>query len=84
MLISPFVAGWAVNNINVLSSDVVVACGSGAGTTSEIMLALKAEKPVILLNLSEKLVAFIDELPYHKPHIATSAEQVISAIRNFI
>ena len=43
--------GEARNAINVLSSDVVVACGAdGAGTLSEIALALKAEKPVILLD----------------------------------
>ena len=43
--------GSARNNINVLSSDVVVACGKGgAGTLSEIALALKAERNVILLT----------------------------------
>ncbi|MEC4985835.1 MAG: TIGR00725 family protein [Oscillatoria sp. PMC 1068.18] len=42
--------GNARNNLNVLSSDVVVACGIGAGTASEIALALKAAKPVILLT----------------------------------
>ncbi len=40
----------ARNNINVLSSDVVVACGrAGAGTISEIALALKNGKTVLLL-----------------------------------
>jgi uncharacterized protein (TIGR00725 family) len=41
--------GSARNNINVLSSDVVVACAGGAGTLSEIALALKAERPVVVL-----------------------------------
>ncbi len=36
--------GNARNNINVLSSDVVIACGMGAGTASEVALALKANK----------------------------------------
>jgi len=45
--------GEARNAINVLTSDVVVACGvEGPGTVSEIALALKAEKPVVLLNPS--------------------------------
>ena len=45
--------GDARNVINVLSSDVVVACGvEGPGTASEVALALKAEKPVILLGAS--------------------------------
>jgi uncharacterized protein (TIGR00725 family) len=45
--------GEARNVINVLTSDVVIACGvESAGTISEIALALKAQKPVILLNPS--------------------------------
>ncbi len=42
--------GSARNNINVLSSDIVIACGAGLGTISEIALALKAGKKVGLLN----------------------------------
>ena len=35
----------ARNNISILSSDVVIACGyGGSGTTSEIALALKSQK----------------------------------------
>jgi predicted Rossmann-fold nucleotide-binding protein len=42
--------GNARNCINVLSSNVVVACPGGAGTISEIALALKSGRPVILMN----------------------------------
>jgi uncharacterized protein (TIGR00725 family) len=43
--------GSARNNINVLSSNVVIGCGAtSAGTLSELALALKAERPVVLLN----------------------------------
>jgi hypothetical protein len=42
--------GDARNVINVLSSDVVIACPGRAGTLSEVMLALNHEKPVILLG----------------------------------
>ncbi|MFZ5596149.1 MAG: TIGR00725 family protein [Bacillota bacterium] len=38
------------NYINILSSDVVMALRGGAGTISEIALALKNGKNVILLN----------------------------------
>jgi uncharacterized protein (TIGR00725 family) len=45
--------GEARNAINVLTSDVIVACGvEGPGTVSEVALALKAEKPVVLLGAS--------------------------------
>ena len=42
--------GAARNNINALCSDAVIACTGGAGTLSEIALALKAGKKVVLLD----------------------------------
>ena len=42
--------GSGRNNINILSSDIVIACRGGAGTLSEIALAVKAGKPTILLD----------------------------------
>jgi uncharacterized protein (TIGR00725 family) len=47
------------NALNVLTSDVVVACGvEGPGTASEVALALKAQKPVVLLAPSPESAAF--------------------------
>ena len=45
--------GNARNCINVLSSNVVVACPGGAGTVSEIALALKNRRPVIIKPYDE-------------------------------
>ena len=42
----------ARNLINVLSSDIVVACPGSTGTFTEVAMALKNEKIVILLNFS--------------------------------
>lgn len=42
--------GDARNAVNVLSSDVVIALRGGAGTLSEVALALKAGRPVIALD----------------------------------
>lgn len=42
--------GDARNVVNVLSSDVVIAMPGGAGTLSEVALALSAGKPVIALG----------------------------------
>jgi uncharacterized protein (TIGR00725 family) len=44
--------GSARNIINVLSSDVVVACPGGSGTISEIALALKHGKTVITMGFA--------------------------------
>jgi uncharacterized protein (TIGR00725 family) len=42
--------GDARNAINVLASQVVIALPGGAGTVSEIALALKSGRPVVLLG----------------------------------
>jgi uncharacterized protein (TIGR00725 family) len=42
--------GEARNWVNVCASDVLIAIGGGFGTLSEIALALKARKPVVLLG----------------------------------
>jgi uncharacterized protein (TIGR00725 family) len=42
--------GSGRNNINALTGDVMIACGMGLGTASEIALALKVGKKVILLG----------------------------------
>lgn len=76
--------GSARNNINILSSDVIVACGCGAGTTSEIMLALKARKPLLLLYPSQNLSNFIKELRYDSPEKCTSPRDAISLIQNIL
>lgn len=72
--------GSARNMINVLSSDIVVACPGGAGTISEIALALKSRRPVILLNVD--MGALFED--YHSggqlKHAATP-EQVIAHIK---
>jgi uncharacterized protein (TIGR00725 family) len=51
--------GEARNVINVLSSDVVVACGvEGPGTASEVALALKLGRPTVLLAAAPAASAF--------------------------
>jgi uncharacterized protein (TIGR00725 family) len=45
--------GSARNNIIALSADVLIACGAGAGTTSEIALGIKAGRPVVLLGVED-------------------------------
>ena len=40
----------ARNLVNVLSCDVVVACFGGAGTISEVALAVKNRRPLVLLD----------------------------------
>ncbi len=55
--------GSARNNICVLSSQVIVACGlGGSGTVSEVALALKAGKEVVLLGATPVEEKFFKKL----------------------
>jgi uncharacterized protein (TIGR00725 family) len=76
--------GEARNMINVLSSDVVVACGvEGPGTVSEIALGLKAGKPVILLGASEPARMLFQGIRGRAQLLqAATPEQVVRVIEN--
>ena len=54
--------GQARNNVNVLTSRLLFACGTGAGTASEIAPAIKAKKHVILLCADEASEKFFKSL----------------------
>ena len=69
--------GNARNNINVLSANIIIACGMGLGTTTEVALALKNRKPVILLQPTELTYNFFASLT---DELLFSAETVESAI----
>jgi len=49
-LVIPTGLGAGRNIVNILSSDVVVACRGSGGTLSEIALALRFGRPVVLLD----------------------------------
>ncbi|OUL26746.1 TIGR00725 family protein [Nostoc sp. 106C] len=73
--------GNARNNINVLSSDVVIACGMGAGTASEIALALKGNKPIILLNDDAESQVFFKKLSPENVYIVESVVDAIATAK---
>lgn len=58
-IVIPTGMGAARNIANVLASDVVVACRGSGGTLSEIALALRFERPVVLLDFDPG-AAFLD------------------------
>lgn len=72
--------GNARNNINVLSSNVVIACGMGVGTASEIALALKANKQVILLNADRESQFFFQKLGESNVFVAQTPEEAIALV----
>lgn len=58
-IVIPTGMGAARNVVNVLASDVVVACRGNGGTLSEIALALRFARPVVLLDFDPGR-AFLD------------------------
>lgn len=76
--------GNARNNINVLTSDVVIACGMGTGTASEITLALKASKKVILLTEDIQSKVFFQKLMPENVYVADSCEDAIATAKSIL
>lgn len=77
--------GNARNNVNVMSSDVIVACGlGGAGTVSEVALALKARKGVILLDAAKAGVGLFKDLAPGLVHAASSPEEAVQLIMDLL
>ncbi|HEX9057682.1 MAG TPA: LOG family protein [Ktedonobacterales bacterium] len=67
--------GDARNAINVLSSNVVVACPGGPGTVSEVALALKCGRPVVLLGWDEPTRVFPAYLESGAVRVAATASE---------
>ncbi|GAA6614610.1 cytochrome [Scytonema sp. NUACC26] len=76
--------GNARNNINILSTDVVIACGMGAGTASEIALALKAGKKVILLSDDEESQVFFQKMSPGNVYVVCDVENAIATIHTIL
>lgn len=76
--------GNARNNINVLSSDVVIACGMGAGTASEIALALKSNKSVIMLNNDLESQVFFQKMSPTNVYIPNSTGEAIAITKKLL
>lgn len=76
--------GSARNNINVLTSDAVVACGMGAGTASEVALALKAGKTVLLLSDDPVAHQFFQNLDAKRIKIVTSPDDAFAQIKQLL
>lgn len=74
----------ARNNVIGLSSRVVVACGvGGTGTASEVALALKNGKRVILLAATPEAQAFFCPLEPERVLVAETPEEAVALAAPF-
>ncbi len=76
--------GSGRNIINVLSSHILVVIGMAAGTASEVALALKENKKVVLLGQDEITIRFFKNLGTYKVLVANTVEEVITIIRDYL
>lgn len=76
--------GSARNLINILSSHIVVVVGMAAGTASEVALALKANKKVILLQQDEITIRFFKNIGTYKVMIANTVEETVGMIKDYL
>lgn len=58
--------GSGRNNINILTSDLIIAVGNGPGTLSEIALAMKAKKTLIIYKPDDDAVKFFKRFSFNK------------------
>ena len=76
--------GSARNNIIALTADMLVAVGMGFGTSSEISLALKAGKKVVIAGADQKTKDFFSDLGKDRIIFADNLEEVkLNLIKHF-
>ena len=76
--------GSGRNIINVLSSHILVVIGMAAGTASEVGLAIKSNKKVILLHQDEITIRFFKNLGTYKVMIANTVEETLQIIKDYL
>jgi uncharacterized protein (TIGR00725 family) len=75
--------GEARNLVNVLSSRVVFVCGMNAGTASEVALAIKARRPVVLVDPDAETAAFFHAID-PGVHVAATPDDAIALARRIL
>ncbi|MFA4872731.1 MAG: TIGR00725 family protein [Patescibacteria group bacterium] len=74
----------ARNNINVLSSRVIVVCGMSAGTASEVAMALVANKPIILIDQNKISKDFFQTLGKEKVNFVDTPLEALDKIKHLL
>jgi uncharacterized protein (TIGR00725 family) len=83
-LVIPTGLGAGRNVVNILASDVVVACRGSGGTLSEIALALRFGRPVVLLDFDPG-EAFLSACAAEaRWTLAADPEAAIAAVRGYL
>ena len=76
--------GSGRNLISVLSSNIIVVLGMAAGTASEVALAIKSNKKVILLNQDEITIRFFKNIGTYRVMVAKTVEETVAQIKDYL
>jgi len=76
--------GSGRNYISVLSSHLIVVLGMAAGTASEVALALKSRKKLILLNQDEITIRFFKNMGTYNVLVSKTVEETIKYIKDYL
>ena len=76
--------GQARNNINVLSAQAVIVCGMNPGTASEVALALRAKKKIVMLHTGKEAEDFFTKLGPDLVTVVTTPEEAVDTIENLL
>ena len=76
--------GSGRNYVSVLTSHVVVVLGMASGTASEVALALKSRKKVILLNQDEITIRFFKNLGSYNVIVTKTVSETIQQIKQYV
>lgn len=76
--------GSGRNIITVLSSHILVVIGMAAGTASEVALAIKSNKKIILLHQDEITIRFFKNIGTYKVMVANTVEETIQIIKDYL
>lgn len=82
-LVLPTGLGAGRNIVNVLASDAVVACRGSGGTLSEVALAIRFRRPVVLLDFDpgERFLELAGSGPWRR---AATPDEAVEAVAEFL
>lgn len=83
-IVIPTGLGAARNIINVLASDVVVACRGTGGTLSEIAMAMRTERPVVLLDFDPGENFLNAGSPHPRWVLAKTPQEAVARVREYL
>lgn len=76
--------GSGRNYLSVLSSHIIVVLGMAAGTASEVALAIKSNKRIILLNQDEITIRFFKNIGTYRIMVAKDVDETIKLMKEFL